>query len=100
MLVEILRMRDNRDQVESSLIDRQRWFIEVLQRNSGEPGLIRLYVTTAAKAADPDHAAAKFFGTRFEVLSSEIANKLPSEVSEPTHDDALGPALKPNLSSP
>lgn len=64
LLVQILRERDARNEITGTLEEQEGRFADVLEQGPNEPGLIALYVTMAAAAADPEHPAAAYFKER------------------------------------
>ncbi|MGB9034454.1 MAG: helix-turn-helix domain-containing protein [Paeniglutamicibacter sp.] len=64
LLVQILRRRDARNEITGTLEQQEDRFADVLGQAPSEPGLIALYVTMAAAAANPEHPAAAYFQER------------------------------------
>lgn len=64
LLVQILRERDARNEISGTLAEQEGRFEDILGQGPNEPGLIALYVTMAAAAADPAHPAAAYFEER------------------------------------
>lgn len=64
LLVQILRKRDARNEITGTVEEQEGRLADVLGRGYNEPGLIALYVTMAAAAADPGHPAAAYFQER------------------------------------
>jgi AcrR family transcriptional regulator len=64
LLVQILRERDSRNEINGTLEEQEGRFADVLGQGHNEPGLIALYITMAAAAADPAHPAATYFQER------------------------------------
>ncbi|MFL4476389.1 TetR/AcrR family transcriptional regulator [Paeniglutamicibacter sp. MACA_103] len=64
MLVQILRERDARNEISGTIEEQEGRFADILGQGHKEPGLIALYVTMAAAAADPGHPAAEYFKER------------------------------------
>ncbi len=64
LLVQILRRRDARNEITGTMEQQEDRFADVLGQGPDEPGLIALYVTMAAAAANPEHPAAAYFQER------------------------------------
>ena len=64
LLVQILRERDTRNEISGTIEEQEGRFADILGQGHQEPGLIALYVTMAAAAADPEHPAAAYFRER------------------------------------
>lgn len=76
LFLEVLRRRDDRSAdgsapVHTHSVDRLRTAVE---RNSEEPGLVRLFVAMSAEAADDESEARGFFAERYRWLLQEIAD--------------------------
>lgn len=87
LLMDVLRQRaadrqDARSRVyeESGLIAAGRF---VLEENLERPGFMRLYVTLAAEATDPEHPAHDYFVERYELSHRWFAERI-------SHDIAIG----------
>lgn len=87
LLMDVLRHRatdrqDARSRVyeESGLIAAGRF---VLEENLERPGFMRLYVTLAAEATDPEHPAHDYFVERYELSHRWFAERI-------SHDIAIG----------
>ncbi|ASN38290.1 TetR/AcrR family transcriptional regulator [Paeniglutamicibacter terrestris] len=68
LLVQILRKRDERNEITGTTEEQTRRFIEVLTQDTAAPGLVALYVTMSAAATDPNHPAAAYFQERYARL--------------------------------
>ncbi|MBV1778081.1 TetR/AcrR family transcriptional regulator [Paeniglutamicibacter sp. ABSL32-1] len=64
LLVQILRERDARNEIDGTIEEQEGRLADVLGQGHSEPGLIALFVTMAAAAADPEHPAAAYFQER------------------------------------
>lgn len=64
LLVQILRRRDDRNEIIGTPEEQEDRFAEVLGQGHSEPGLIALYVTMAAAATNPEHPAAAYLQER------------------------------------
>ncbi|WP_411731808.1 TetR/AcrR family transcriptional regulator [Paeniglutamicibacter sp.] len=64
LLVQILRERDARNEISGTIEEQEGRLADILGQGHHEPGLIALYVTMAAAAADPEHPAAAYFHER------------------------------------
>ncbi|MBV2155051.1 TetR/AcrR family transcriptional regulator [Kitasatospora sp. SUK 42] len=53
----------------------------VLRRNRDDPGFMRLFVTLAAEATDPEHPAHEYFLRRYETMHAQFAEHLRSEAA-------------------
>lgn len=54
----------------------------ILQRNVDNPGFMRLFVTLAAEATDPEHPAHQYFLARYEATHSMLAQQFRSDASQ------------------
>jgi AcrR family transcriptional regulator len=75
LFLEVLRRRDDRngdhsDPNHAHSVDR---LIGAVDRNSDEPGLVRLFVTMSAESTSEDSPAHEFFEERYAWLSEQIA---------------------------
>lgn len=74
LFLEVLRRRDDRstdpavDPVHS--VDR---LIEAVERNAGEPGLVRLFVSMSAESTEEGSLAREFFESRYRYLRDKFA---------------------------
>ncbi|MFI8412851.1 TetR/AcrR family transcriptional regulator [Paeniglutamicibacter gangotriensis] len=64
LLVQILRRRDDANTIAGTTEEQEDAFAAALGRGPSEPGLVALYVTMAAAAANPEHPAAAYFQER------------------------------------
>lgn len=76
LFLEVLRRRDDRstdpsDEVHTHSVDR---LIRAVDRNAGEPGLVRLFVAMSAESAEDQSEARGFFAERYRWLLAEIAD--------------------------
>lgn len=77
LLTEVLRRRDEvnvRDLADTS--PEVPLLIRVVRRNEQVPGLVHLYVSLAAAAADPEHPAREFFRKRNATLQQRVAAEI------------------------
>lgn len=56
-------------------------FVEVVRRNMEMPGLVHLYLTFAAEAVHPDHAAHDYFQQRFRGVQTLLVLAIQHEKS-------------------
>jgi AcrR family transcriptional regulator len=75
LFLEVLRRRDDRSSDPGAdhpvhSVDR---LIEAVERNAGEPGLVRLFVSMSAESTDEGSLARGFFENRYRWLRDEIA---------------------------
>ncbi|PWC06470.1 TetR/AcrR family transcriptional regulator [Mycetocola zhujimingii] len=75
LFLEVLRRRDDRstdeaEPVHTHSVDR---LIGAVDRNAGEPGLVRLFVAMSAESAADASEARAFFAERYEWLLDQIA---------------------------
>lgn len=87
LLVQILRKRDQRNEVIGDDIVQQGNYTAVLSRSAEEPGLIALHVTMAAAAADPSHPAAAYFKERHARLVKISEDSYYSHRPTPTAEE-------------
>jgi AcrR family transcriptional regulator len=74
LFLAVLRRRDDRlgdpaTAKHSRPLDR---LMDAVERNSGEPGLVRLFVSLSAESAESKGAARAFFAERYEWLRGEL----------------------------
>lgn len=95
LLAEVLRKRDdiNREQYSPSDLREPPLVIQLAHHNINEPGLIQLYVSLAAAAADPEHPCHQYFLDRDAFVVSRIQRdvELRQEAGlfDPTVDGAV-----------
>lgn len=87
LLAQVLRLRDREDAaavaageaVGFAVLDR---LLEVVRRNAGRPGLVRLYVTLSAEAVDPEHPGhdwlLEHLGAVREAVSGALRRGVPA----------------------
>lgn len=71
LFTEILRRRDERDEISPSAASvpaSREAYLQILRHNAEVPGIIALYSRLAVDAADPDHPAHSYFVARHEML--------------------------------
>ena len=78
LFLEVLRRRDDRttdpqEQAHRHSVDR---LIRAVDRNSHEPGLVRLFVAMSAESAEEDSEARGFFAERYRWLLEEITDDI------------------------
>ena len=88
LLVQILRKRDLRDEIDGDDVKQQVNFLEILGRNEEEPGLVALYVTMAAAAVDPEHPAAAYFKERNDRLMKIAEDSYFAARPTPSEEEA------------
>jgi len=54
-------------------------YVEALGKNQTQPGIVHLYLTFAAEAVDPSHAAHHFIQHRFERLRQNLSTAIQRE---------------------
>jgi AcrR family transcriptional regulator len=76
LFLEVLRKRDDRngEDVEPEHVHSVERLIGAVDRNAGEPGLVRLFVTMSAESTSEESPAHSFFEERYAWLSEQIAN--------------------------
>ncbi|MFG2730400.1 TetR family transcriptional regulator [Streptomyces canus] len=87
VLDERERLNKERFPAESHPAEAAEYFRELVAYNTTQPGLVRLFATLAAEAADPDHPAHAWFVERYEgarehvrtVLSEDLASLSEAE---------------------
>lgn len=57
-------------------------FVEQIRRNIKIPGIVHLYLSFAAEAIDPQHAAHDFFQRRFERVRATLTQRILREQKE------------------
>ena len=78
MLIHVLSRRDEIDAPlvlsealsHRELIDN---IVRIVERNTGTPGMVSLYVNLSAEATDPTHPAHEYFVRRYRVLRAHLA---------------------------
>ncbi|WAP52128.1 helix-turn-helix domain containing protein [Arthrobacter sp. ATA002] len=78
LFLEVLRRRDDRitdpgDEEHRHSVDR---LIRAVDRNSTEPGLVRLFVAMSAESAEEHSDAHSFFADRYRWLRDQIADDI------------------------
>lgn len=76
LFLEVLRRRDDRygEIHETPHVHSVERLISAVERNSEEPGLVRLFVTMSAESTSQDSPAHAFFEDRYRWLAEQIAN--------------------------
>ncbi|MFJ6415868.1 TetR/AcrR family transcriptional regulator [Paeniglutamicibacter sp. NPDC091659] len=87
LLVQILRKKDLRDEIVGNDVEQQGNLTAVLNRSTQEPGLVALYVTMVAAAADPAHPAAAYFKERYDRLMKLAEDSYYADKPNPTEDE-------------
>jgi len=89
---EILRVRDESDRDEyaqtGSAPDA---LIAIMRHNMAVPGLVQLYATISAEAAEPNHPAHEFFVRRYDGLRGMFVNSVRDRQSSGTLDSSIDP---------
>jgi AcrR family transcriptional regulator len=57
-------------------------YASAIAHNIERPGIIHLYLTLAAEAVDPDHAAHGFFQSRFQNLRNSLSDAISREQAD------------------
>jgi BetI-type transcriptional repressor, C-terminal len=57
-------------------------YAEAIAHNIDRPGIVHLYLTFAAEAVDPDHAAHGFFQSRFQNLRNTLSSAIKRQQSK------------------
>ncbi|MDT0327909.1 TetR/AcrR family transcriptional regulator [Nocardiopsis lambiniae] len=90
LLISVLSRRDEIDDAEFgelSDLDRLR---DVVERNTGRPGVVRLYTLLSAEGLAEDHPAGDYFTERFAALRVRLADALRA-----AHGDRLAGGATP-----
>ena len=87
LLVQILRTKDQRDEIVGNDVEQLGNLSAVLNRSTQEPGLVALYVTMAAAASDPAHPAAAYFKERYERLMKLAEESYYQDRPNPTPEE-------------
>jgi len=93
LFAEILRVRDESDAGayarSGSASDA---LVAIMRHNATVPGLVQLYATISAEAAEPNHPAHEFFARRYDALRAKfvesVKNRQESGALDPTLDAA------------
>ncbi|WP_025155871.1 TetR/AcrR family transcriptional regulator [Leifsonia aquatica] len=90
---EVLRKRDEVDTGEAALDDQ--WsdavdgLVRVIRHNAEVPGLVQLYATLSAEAADPEHPGHDYFVERYERIVGGLEQYLRAEQEAGRMTDAV-----------
>jgi AcrR family transcriptional regulator len=80
---EVLRKRDEVDTGDAGLgaqwPDAVDGLVRVIRHNAEVPGLVQLYATLSAEAADPDHPGHEYFVERYEKIVGGLEQHLRGE---------------------
>jgi AcrR family transcriptional regulator len=80
---EVLRKRDEVDTGDAELgaqwPDAVDGLVRVIRHNAEVPGLVQLYATLSAEAADPDHPGHEYFVERYEKIVGGLEQHLRGE---------------------
>jgi hypothetical protein len=78
-MVAVLERRDEVDTADFGGLDDPDRITEIVARNTGRPGLVRLYALLSAEATTDDHPAGPYFTDRFTRIRVLIADALREE---------------------
>ncbi|MFL1437821.1 TetR family transcriptional regulator C-terminal domain-containing protein, partial [Nocardiopsis protaetiae] len=86
LLVSVLRRRDEIDVADFGALDDLDHLRDIVERNTGRPGVVRLYALLSAEGLAEDHPAHAYFTERFAdlrgritaVLRTTYGDRLPS----------------------
>lgn len=84
LLVAVLERRDEVDTADFGGLDDPDRLTDIVERNTGRPGLVRLYALLSAEATTDGHPAGPYFTDRFARIRALIADALREE-----HGDRL-----------
>jgi AcrR family transcriptional regulator len=90
LFLEVLRQRDDRDGPKH--VHSVERLIAAVERNAGEPGLVRLFVSMSAESTEDDSVARGFFENRYHWLREEIA----ASVRQHQEQGELSPEINPD----
>ncbi|MBQ1083254.1 TetR/AcrR family transcriptional regulator [Nocardiopsis sp. B62] len=90
MLIHVLSRRDEADAPlvlgehlsHRELIDN---IVRIVERNTGTPGLVSLYVNLSAEATDPAHPAHEYFVRRYRVLREHLTAAFAGLLGDRSH---------------
>jgi AcrR family transcriptional regulator len=89
---EVLRKRDEVDvteaRAESAGFDS---LVDVVRHNAQVPGLVQLYATISAEAADEDHPGHTYFVERYRFFIGQLAEHVRAEQAAGRLDPSLDP---------
>jgi AcrR family transcriptional regulator len=93
LFAEILRVRDESDgdayAQSGSASDA---LVAIMRHNATVPGLVQLYATISAEAAEPTHPAHEFFARRYDVLRAKFVESVKNRQAAGSLDSTLDPA--------
>ena len=93
LFAEILRVRDESDDdVFASSGPASDALMAIMRHNAAVPGLVQLYATISAEAAEPAHPAHEFFVRRYDVLRAKFVESIGNQQASGTLDPTLDPA--------
>ena len=95
LFLEVLRRRDEQnaffhDQTVQRDITLE-GLIKIVDHNSLEPGLVRLYVAMSAESTELDSSARRFFADRYRKLRDNIASDIALKQQAGAVDDSADP---------
>ncbi|MFF2051723.1 TetR/AcrR family transcriptional regulator [Leifsonia sp. NPDC058194] len=90
---EVLRKRDEVDTGEAALgddwTDAVDGLVRVIRHNAQVPGLVQLYATLSAEAADPEHPGHDYFVERYQKIVGGLEQYLRAEQAAGRMTDAV-----------
>ncbi|WP_223690396.1 TetR/AcrR family transcriptional regulator [Leifsonia poae] len=93
LFAEVLRKRDEVDfsAAEPGADDAFAALVRVVHHNAQVPGLVQLYATISAEAADDDHPGHDYFVERYRSILSQLEQHIRSEQASGRLDADLDP---------
>lgn len=90
---EVLRKRDEVDtgvaDIDEQWADAVDGLVRIIRHNAEVPGLVQLYATLSAEAADPDHPGHDYFVERYEKIVDGLEQHLRAEQAAGRMTDAV-----------
>lgn len=90
LLVSVLRRRDEIDTADFGALEDLDRLPGIVERNTGRPGVVRLYTLLSAEGLSENHPTHDYFAGRFADLRERIAGVLRA-----AHGDRLGSGATP-----
>ncbi|QIZ98688.1 MULTISPECIES: TetR/AcrR family transcriptional regulator [unclassified Leifsonia] len=94
LFAEVLRKRDEVDEhahPEGGSVRGFDTLVDIVRHNADVPGLVQLYATISAEAADEDHPGHAYFVERYAMLIRAIEEHVRAEQSADRIDPSLDP---------
>ncbi|MFE4948899.1 TetR/AcrR family transcriptional regulator [Leifsonia sp. NPDC056665] len=83
LFAEVLRKRDEVDSAGGELggdwTEAADGLVRIVRHNAEVPGLVQLYATISAEAADPDHPGHEYFVSRYQQIVAGLEGYIRSE---------------------